>query len=276
MMIPLGAPAFPTTETIRARAPLFFFHPQEKHGPMAPENFLKEVRFEGGRTAEALSAADFEALPEDSILATATPLLQEVSSRVPALFWQRGASPLPKHLSGTRDLSLVEYWIHLPFNETGLWFGLGTHQGDWEGVALLFDEEHVVALYASQHDGGRWFCPADARWSGANVGEGRPVFFSALGTHATYATPGTHQRNLLGLGDDVTAQGPLYDGAGGLRELSAQPFAGFRGHWGAWSWIPWNRGPRLPNPTTKFLPRDRDPSSLIRMAEELRTRCGIR
>lgn len=274
-MIPHAGRAFPAPETIRARAPLLYFHPQEKHGPMAPESFLKAVRLEDGRTAEALSAADFDALPANRALATAGPLAQEVSSRVPALFWQRGASPLPKLLSETRDFSLIEYWVHLPFNETGLWFGLGEHQGDWEGLALLFDGERVVALYASQHDGGQWLCPKDVRWSGGNVGDGRPVFFSALGTHATYAAPGAHRRNPLGLADDLAAEGPLYDGAEGLRELSAQPFAGFRGHWGAWSWIPWNRGPRVPNAATKSLPRDRDPSRLIRMAQDLRGRCAL-
>lgn len=259
---------------IREFAPIFFFHPDEKYGPMDPGEFLKKVRVSGVGKIQNLENFDYSGLPADSDLVAPFPITQPVSSESAALFWQHGSSPLLGELPRNHAWSLIEYWIHLPFNETGLWLGLGDHQGDWEGVALLFRDSEVAALYTSRHEGGAWLCPDEIEWTEGAPGRGRPVFYSALGTHATYAKAGRFARNFLGIGDDLTAKGVAYDGSRALRHLASQNFAGFRGHWGRAGLLPWNRGPRLPRAGEKFLPRDRHQKDLKRMARDLARRCG--
>lgn len=63
-----------------------------------------------------------------------------------------------------------------------------------------------TALYLSAHDGGAAYdFSAVPSTSG-----GRPVTYIAVGTHANYASPGTHEHDFPGL-DDTTDAGAIWD-----------------------------------------------------------------
>lgn len=250
----------------REPIPVFIFHPDEKYGPVSPEFFLAKVQLAMPNLPRTLDFNSLASLSPETALTTGGLLQSDNDPKAAALFRQEGNSPLLFELPPYHKWRIVEYWLHLPANVTRFW-GLGNHEGDWEGIAILFDgEEDVAAIYAAQHDGGTWYCKDEVEWSEFYGGKPRPVFYSALGTHANYTTVGRHARNRYGIGDDITAYGVAFDGAEQIRDLKDQFFAGFPGRWGAKSWIPWNQGPYLPRPGFKTLPQTMSQMTAQKMA----------
>lgn len=107
----------------------------------------------------------------------------------------------------------------------------GNHVGDWEHTVIRFKDGKPELIFLSEHDFGEantWSViekyAQNARGSPAvdststepslqSVAE-RPVVYSAVGSHATYATPGRHPYILpFGLLHDDTDRGPLWDPA---------------------------------------------------------------
>lgn len=90
----------------------------------------------------------------------------------------------------------------------------GNHVGDWEHTLIRFHHGVPKAVFFSAHQGGTSFA-FDALEKGRGPGrEGRPVVYSAVGSHAMYAMPGKHPYVLpLGLLADRTDKGPLWDPA---------------------------------------------------------------
>ncbi|CZT15287.1 related to VPS62 Vacuolar Protein Sorting [Ramularia collo-cygni] len=91
---------------------------------------------------------------------------------------------------------------------------VGNHVGDWEHNMLRFVEGKPREMWFSQHAGGQAFeYSAVEKFEGG----GRPVVYSANGTHANYAKPGTHDHTIpgvdlpVGLLEDHTDAGPLWD-----------------------------------------------------------------
>ena len=106
----------------------------------------------------------------------------------------------------------------------------GNHVGDWEHTLIRFQNGKPVEAFLSEHFFGssytfnaleKYFEPnhddlqerrtkrpnAKGKWK-AN----RPVVYSAIGTHAMYATPERHTYVLpFGLLHDETSRGPLWD-----------------------------------------------------------------
>ncbi|KAF2195303.1 hypothetical protein K469DRAFT_698877 [Zopfia rhizophila CBS 207.26] len=83
----------------------------------------------------------------------------------------------------------------------------GNHVGDWEHTAIRFHHGKPKAVYFSEHSFGEAYS-YDAL---EKIGK-RPVGYSATGTHAMYAAPGTHPYILPGgILHDVTDRGPLWD-----------------------------------------------------------------
>lgn len=93
---------------------------------------------------------------------------------------------------------------------------LGDHLGDWEHTMIRFNVSGstAVAQYAwlSEHSNGEAF---DV--SALEMTNGRPTVYSAKGTHANWATAGTHDHTIPdvtlpeGLIVDTTSQGTLWD-----------------------------------------------------------------
>ncbi|EXJ91304.1 hypothetical protein A1O1_04414 [Capronia coronata CBS 617.96] len=121
----------------------------------------------------------------------------------------------------------------------------GNHVGDWEHTAVRFHHGKPKAVFFSEHN----FGSAYSYDAVEKLGK-RPIVYSAYGTHAMYATPGTHPYILpWGILHDQTDRGPLWDPAlnshaytydfkaDRLRASNITPSAptewfDFAGHWG--------------------------------------------
>jgi hypothetical protein len=210
-------------------APLLRLHPKEKFRPADPAEVFRAA-------APAPGQAEF-AIPE-------TP----PASPAPWI-WQRSGSSITDLLPPAESWDLIDYWYFVPYNEAGLWFGLGDHEGDWEGVSLLFREGALTAAYYSQHDSGSWYCARDLERSA----DGRILVYSSLGSHSSFPRPGEYRRGLFFLGNDLVDAGEFIPMA--VRALADEPYLNFGGRWGRENLRPGSRGPISPHPEKKFLPR---------------------
>jgi hypothetical protein len=104
------------------------------------------------------------------------------------------------------------YFYSYNLGTTVLNIRFGNHVGDWEHSLIRFHNGKPKAVFFSAHSGGLAYA-YDAVEKGKGKGrEGRPVLYSALGSHAMYAQPGKHPYVLpFGLLADVTDRGPLWD-----------------------------------------------------------------
>lgn len=82
---------------------------------------------------------------------------------------------------------------------------VGDHVGDWEHSMVRFVNGEPKYLYLSAHSGGTAY-----DFAAVTKQNGRPVTYIAKGTHANYATPGSHQHDFLFL-TDQTDQGHVWD-----------------------------------------------------------------
>ncbi|KAL6712833.1 Vacuolar protein sorting-associated protein 62 [Lecanora helva] len=83
----------------------------------------------------------------------------------------------------------------------------GNHVGDWEHTLIRFHHGKPKLVFLSEHN----FGAAYTYKAMEKIGK-RPVVYSATGTHAMYATPGSQPYILpLGLLHDETDRGPLWD-----------------------------------------------------------------
>jgi len=83
----------------------------------------------------------------------------------------------------------------------------GNHVGDWEHTLVRFRDGVPEQIALSEHSWGE----AYAYTAMEKIGK-RPLTFSATGSHAMYATPGSHPYVLpLGVLHDQTDRGPLWD-----------------------------------------------------------------
>ncbi|KAI6248247.1 putative vacuolar protein sorting-associated protein TDA6 [Erysiphe necator] len=106
------------------------------------------------------------------------------------------------------------YFYSYNFGTTVFNIRFGNHVGDWEHSLIRFKNGVPQAVFFSAHSGGLAY-----DWNAVEKGkgkgrEGRPVLYSAVGSHAMYATAGKHSYILpFGLLADVTDKGPLWDPA---------------------------------------------------------------
>ncbi|RMZ90108.1 hypothetical protein DV736_g2660, partial [Chaetothyriales sp. CBS 134916] len=83
----------------------------------------------------------------------------------------------------------------------------GNHVGDWEHTMIRFHHGKPKAVFFSEHN----FGSAYSYEAVEKLGK-RPVVYSAVGTHAMYATAGMHPYILpWGILHDQTDRGPLWD-----------------------------------------------------------------
>ncbi|KAK6543030.1 Vacuolar protein sorting-associated protein 62 [Orbilia ellipsospora] len=83
----------------------------------------------------------------------------------------------------------------------------GNHVGDWEHSMVRFVDGQPKWMFLSQHSGGDAYV-----WDALEKKGKRPVIYSAIGTHANYATAGKQEYIVpLGLLADNTDTGPLWD-----------------------------------------------------------------
>lgn len=93
--------------------------------------------------------------------------------------------------------------------QTVLGVRFGNHVGDWEHCMMRFENGVPRGMFFSEHEGGQAYAFEAVEKRGD-----RPVIYSAVGSHAMYALPGTHPYILpFSILKDVTDKGPLWDPA---------------------------------------------------------------
>jgi hypothetical protein len=99
--------------------------------------------------------------------------------------------------------------------QTVLKIRFGNHVGDWEHCMVRFQHGTPRAMFLSEHAGGKaYLWKALEKRAQINGKPARPVIYSAVGSHAMYASPGMHPYVLpFKLLKDITDKGPLWDPA---------------------------------------------------------------
>ncbi|KAK4121193.1 hypothetical protein N657DRAFT_682854 [Parathielavia appendiculata] len=99
--------------------------------------------------------------------------------------------------------------------QTVLKIRFGNHVGDWEHCMVRFQHGVPRAMFLSEHAGGKaYLWKALEKRTQKDGKPARPVIYSAVGSHAMYASPGMHPYVLpFKLLKDVTDKGPLWDPA---------------------------------------------------------------
>ena len=104
------------------------------------------------------------------------------------------------------------YFYSYNLGTTVLNIRFGNHVGDWEHSLIRFHNGIPKAVFFSAHSGGTAYTYGAVEKGKGPGREGRPVLYSAFGSHAMYAMPGKQPYILpFGLLADVTDKGPLWD-----------------------------------------------------------------
>ncbi|CZS96134.1 related to VPS62 Vacuolar Protein Sorting [Rhynchosporium agropyri] len=147
------------------------------------------------------------------------PYREALRRRSPILQKPGGYSPAPAVLvlvdkgSGILD-AFWFYFYSYNLGTTVLGCRFGNHVGDWEHSLIRFHNGVPKAVFFSAHSGGLAYTYSAVEKGKGKGREGRPVLYSALGSHAMYAQPGSHPYVLpFGLLGDVTDRGPMWDPA---------------------------------------------------------------
>lgn len=117
------------------------------------------------------------------------------------------------HGEGKVDVYYMYFYAYNQGN-TVLWQELGDHIGDWEHNMVRFENGMPQAVWYSQHGNGQAFTYDTVQKFQSGV---RPISYSARGSHANYAIPGTHDHTIpdlnlpAGLIQDYTSKGAVWD-----------------------------------------------------------------
>ncbi|WP_018504928.1 hypothetical protein [Parafrankia discariae] len=146
----------------------------------------------------------------------------------------------------------VTYWFFYNFNDAPGPTNFFDHQGDWERITVRLDKnDRATAVAYFQHTES---CVVP--WGQAGKHDGRPLAYSALGTHATYPSRFSPTALADGLASDTIGRGDAWSTAGHLLNARTQPWFGFGGAWGQVGSTPDSTGPLGPSRFKGAVPRD--------------------
>jgi hypothetical protein len=134
----------------------------------------------------------------------------------------------------------ITYWFFYAYNDGP---SVQNHEGDWERISIKLSATNqplTVAFFG--HGGSCVLSYPSVHKTGTH-----PIGYSALGTHATYPTIGSHPTEVTGFYDH-TSQGeawatyirPIYD-------VKTMPWYGYGGAWGEVGNFSDTTGPRGPS-----------------------------
>jgi hypothetical protein len=222
---PLAHAATLDSNLLRMYQPVAQFDPSERFGPTAVQSFISDSALEqlvggqwvvvdpdpgpgalpgpGSGTFRLNQTACSPAPPPGG----AAPLLADLSCYQAGWDEGSGASVVYGRVAHLSTETVLQYW-YFYYDDLYTYYPLGdprsdliwqAHEGDWEvvNVVLAGDQQPVEAAYSQHCLGQRRDWAATPRWN-----ETHPVVYVALGSHANYFTPGTHQINV----DCVPAQ----------------------------------------------------------------------
>jgi hypothetical protein len=121
---------------------------------------------------------------------------------------------------------VIQYWFFYYDNPYALLGNVGVHEGDWEGITLLFDSAgNPLAAEYNQHVGGE-----TCSWSDTPKLGTHPIVYVAAGSHASYFWPGSHHtQGLIDAADG--ARNPPEDPS--IIDIGqGPPWLDWPGHWG--------------------------------------------
>ncbi|KAL6899965.1 hypothetical protein GGI43DRAFT_405934 [Trichoderma evansii] len=215
----LSAPNRIVPDYVTKYAPLVWLHSDD---PFRPSDLLEHIR----HTTPAVNHSFVPDLPELNLDNLA--LLNNISSETVALTSHDDVTTLPAWLYGEnpdesgrianatacvvvlverspRDVDAFFFYfysydrganitqvvepLNRPIEDTEHGMHFGDHVGDWEHNMVRFRDSKPTGIYYSQHAGGAAYNWDDMTLS---MKSGRPLVFSAYGSHANYATSGDH------------------------------------------------------------------------------------
>jgi len=110
------------------------------------------------------------------------------------------------HGDGTVD-AFYMYFYAFNYGDVVLGQLLGNHVGDWEHTMIRFVNGQPTAVWFSIHDFGECYT-----YDSVSKHGGRPIAYSALGSHGNHPVPGTYTRIIEGISvNDSMSAGPLWD-----------------------------------------------------------------
>jgi hypothetical protein len=215
--------------------PVLVLHPGEEFRPTSVESFVRDSSLEAATGPTTWVVVDPS--PSADGLPTASPPVWRLNQR--ACFAGSVLGDLACYVAGAADepgvtvygrrarddgAIVLQYWLfyydnlyRYPFLPLGtIW---QSHEGDWEVVnVVLSNRKRPLVVGLSQH------CTGETRpWAEAELRDGHPAVYVALGSHANYFQPGVHpidpaclpaevigffQQAGLALPADVAARGP--------------------------------------------------------------------
>lgn len=254
-------PGFDVPATLKQFAPEVRLHPREKYLPTSVEWYLEraelwlhrrwhrdEIILRRGQVDA--SALESRAQPsDDGAKADGRQLFLRIPDHRDRLGLPVNGeieAPCYVHLRAAADSSHefeIQYWFFSAYNG-GDWHR--THEADWEHITIRVTDgpaPELLRIFYSAHaqvEGG-WVEPADGQDAshGFHVNaEGKPIVYSARGSHASYPSQGNQRRwwkpdDFTGTGGAVwhTASHLAYV-AIGSEPLSGHEWLRYPGRWG--------------------------------------------
>lgn len=179
-----------------------------------------------GNAGDNFTAADIANPSEDNLFLDLNDDMRGALGRAPND--PRGAAPLHFELDLESETPTITYFVFYPYNDGP---SVQNHEGDWERVTLQLNPDTLeptnAVLSAHSHSS---MVPVEEI---ADPETGRAVVYIAGGSHAAYATPGSHDTEAPGF-DDYTVPNPdnlplseledavIYDTWGEMRDATTQ------------------------------------------------------
>ncbi|XP_009793524.1 hypothetical protein At1g04090-like [Nicotiana sylvestris] len=210
----------------QAYSPLYYFHPDEQYYPSSITWFFQNgalLYTKGQESAPVAIEPNGSNLPQggsnDGAFWLDLPTDDSAKDQVKKGDLQAATAYLhikPMFGATYTDIAL---WLFYPFNGPArakiefmtIPLGkIGQHVGDWEHVTLRISNFNgeLQGVYFSQHSGGNWVIASQLEFQNGN----KPVAYSSLHGHASYAQPGKNMQgnSNIGLRND-TAKGQMMD-----------------------------------------------------------------